>query len=100
MVQPTIRKGILLAIGFFLLQILSGQVRNRPDSLLRILRVTHDDHFRARLFLEISKEEELRDPVKALQYARQALQLSQISGFDSAEVRALVAMGMNYNRAK
>jgi tetratricopeptide (TPR) repeat protein len=95
-----IRKLFLLTICVFMIQLLQGQTNNKTDSLIRVLRVTHDNKAKARLLLDISKEQELRDPEEALRYARQARQIAQISDFDSAEVRAMISMGMNYNRVK
>jgi hypothetical protein len=68
------------------------------DSLIQVYRITHESRARARLLLKISQEEELRDPGKALQYARQALKIAQIAEFDSAEVRAMIHMGIDLCR--
>jgi DNA-binding CsgD family transcriptional regulator len=60
--------------------------------------MSHDNVIKTRLLLKISKNEELSDPLKALQYARQARQMAQLADFDSAEVRAMILMGATLNR--
>jgi tetratricopeptide (TPR) repeat protein len=43
-------------------------------------------------------KEELRDPGKAMEFAQQARQIAQRVDYDSAEVRAMIMMGVNLNR--
>jgi tetratricopeptide (TPR) repeat protein len=88
----------MLVISVLIVQFLCGQGNNQTDSLLGVLRITQDDKARARLFLKISKEEELRAPEKSLSYAKQARQIAQRSDFDSAELRAMIIIGVNFNR--
>lgn len=97
------KKAGLLSILFFsitllCLPIVKGQDYGRIDSLQRLLHLTHEQKAKARLLLIISKEEELRDPEKALKYAKQARQIAQTAEYDSAEVRALIQMGINLCR--
>ncbi|KAF0195211.1 MAG: hypothetical protein FD166_3072 [Bacteroidetes bacterium] len=97
------KKAGLICILFFLMNLLclpfaKGQGYERIDSLQRMLQLTHDKKAKARLFLIISKKEELRDPEKSLNYARMARQVAQNCDFDSAEVRAMILMGGNLNR--
>lgn len=73
-----------------------GQIRT--DSLINILRITTDNKAKAKVLLEISKEEELRNLEKALYYARQAQIVAQRADFDSAEVKAMISIGVNLNR--
>jgi len=89
---------ILMVIGVFTFQFLHGQSNNQTDSLIRVLSHTHEYKAKVRLLLRISKAEELRDPEKALQFAQQARQIAQTADYDSAEVRALILMGVNLNR--
>jgi len=92
------RRLLLLVICVFILQFINAETSNRTDSLLRVLQRTSDFEAKARLLLKISKDEELRDPEKSLKYAQQALQFAKQADFDSAEIRAMILMGANYNR--
>jgi tetratricopeptide (TPR) repeat protein/DNA-binding CsgD family transcriptional regulator len=98
MIIPALRKIILLVISLLIIFQLAGQKSNSSDSLFRVLAVTKVDRAKVRLLLQISGAEELRDPMKALLYARQALKISQMANFDSAEVNAMIHMGVNLNR--
>jgi len=75
-----------------------AQGQKRTDSLIHILRITTDNKAKAKVLLSISKEEELRNPEKALDYARQARMVAQRADFDSAEVKAMISIGVNLNR--
>ncbi|MFH1121848.1 MAG: tetratricopeptide repeat protein [Bacteroidota bacterium] len=97
------KKAGLLSILFFSINLLclpmaKGQDFGRIDSLQRMLYLTHDSKAKARLLLRISKEEEIRNPENALKYAQQARQIAQTIDYDSAEVRAMILMGVNYTR--
>jgi len=50
--------------------------------------------------LKISREEELRNPEKSLDYAQRALQESRLAMFDSAEIKSLIQVGANLCRLK
>jgi tetratricopeptide (TPR) repeat protein len=89
---------LLFSLNMFCLSIAHGQNDERMESLQRRLLLTHDNRAKARLLLKISKEEEIRDPEKALKFAIQARQLAQIIDYDSAEVRAMISMGVNFSR--
>jgi len=89
---------ILFLSCFFLCHILSAQKSLNTDSLVRIVRITKDNNTKARLLLRLAKEEEISNPEKSLQFSRQALQVAKTSGFDSAEVRALIQIGVNLSR--
>jgi len=88
----------MLVISILMIHSLYGQENNHSDSLILALQFTKDNRTKARLLLKIAKGEELRDPGKALQYARKARLVAQIADFDSAEVRAMILMGVNYSR--
>ncbi len=81
-----------------IIQSLASQNNIQTDSLLHVLRLTHDNRAKARLLLLIAQEEEVTDPKNSLKFARQALQAAQTAGFDTAEVRAMILMGANYSR--
>ena len=98
MANASARRLLLLSIGVFLFSFLAGQSIKQSDSLLKGIQLTKDDRTKVQLFLQISREEELRDPEKSLRYARQALKLAQMADLDSAEVRAMILMGVNLNR--
>ena len=98
MITPIIRRLLLLMISALFVQVLSGQKNRQTDSLLLVFHTSHDNVIKSRLLLKISTNEELSDPLKALQYARQALQMAQLADFESAEVRAMILMGATLNR--
>lgn len=84
----------------FLLTKTGAQDISTSDSLVLTLKNIVDYKTRARLLLKISREEELRNPEKSLNFARQALQESRLAMYDSAEVRALILIGVNLSRLK
>jgi len=92
----------ILAIFFCTIFMLTSKAQNNTtsDSLVQRLQNTQNLKSRARLLLKISKEEELRDPEKSLDYAQRALQESRLAIFDSAEVRSLIQIGVNLCRLK
>jgi tetratricopeptide (TPR) repeat protein len=95
----TVIKWILTIFIFtFFLRTIMAQENGTNDSLFQRLQNTHNLKSRARLLLKISKEEELRNPEKSLDFARQALQESRLAMYDSAEVRALIQIGVNLSR--
>jgi len=98
MVVPSIQRMLLLIAYVFIFQTISGQGTGQTDSLIQVLRFMQDDKAKTRILLKLSKEEELRDPRQALRYAQQAREMAQKAGFDSAEVRAMILMGLNYCR--
>jgi tetratricopeptide (TPR) repeat protein len=98
MASSSIRRLIFLLSCVTIIQMLYGQKVLQTDSLIRVLRFTHEDKAKARLLLVLSKQAELQDPKKAFEYAKQAKQISQIADFDSAEVKAMIQMGVNLNR--
>lgn len=98
MIVPALRRLLMLVISILMIHSLYGQENNHSDSLILALQFTKDNRTKARLLLKIAKGEELRDPGKALQYARKARLVAQIADFDSAEVRAMILMGVNYSR--
>jgi tetratricopeptide (TPR) repeat protein len=98
MLAASKRRLILLVISVVVVQIMYGQRSNESDSLNMVLKITHDARDKARLLLKISQAEELKDPARALLYARQARQIAIIAGYDSAEVKAMIKIGMNLNR--
>ncbi|MDP1620698.1 MAG: tetratricopeptide repeat protein [Bacteroidales bacterium] len=98
MISHFIRRILLVFVGVLFFQVVYGQKNSHIDSLLHTIRLTQDEHKKARLLLTISKEEEIRDPEKSLNYAKQAQRIAQKVDYDSAEVRALILMGVNYTR--
>jgi len=72
----------------------SAQYNSNTDSLLQILQITNDNRDRARLLLRISKEEEVKKPEYSFSLAQQALKIAQIADFDSAEIKAMIQMGI------
>lgn len=98
MAYASVRRLLLLSIGVFIVTILSGQSAKHSDSLMQVIHLTKDDRTKVRLLLQLSGEEELRDPGKSLRYASQALKLAQMADLDSAEVMAMILMGANFNR--
>lgn len=94
----SLRRFILLFSCIVMAQPFYGQMTDVSDSLIQVLRFTHESKAKAKLLLHISKEVELRDPEKSLHYARQAMQIAQECDYDSAEVRAMILIGGNLNR--
>jgi tetratricopeptide (TPR) repeat protein len=91
-------RNLLLSFLFCISMLMGWTQIGVTDSLVGVLRLTQDDRTKARLLLKISQAEELKDPGKALLYAKQARQIALRAGYDSTEVRAMIQMGINLSR--
>lgn len=85
--------------GFiFLIQTQFSFGQSLVDSLTQLLHKTKDESTKIKLLLILSKNQEISQPEKSLEYAKNALHKAQEIDFDSAEVRALILIGSNYCR--
>ncbi len=72
--------------------------QNVSDSLTNLLHNTKDESVKVKLLLKLSKNEEISNPAKSLEYSELALKLAKEIDFDSAEVRSLILIGSNLCR--
>ncbi len=80
--------------------VLAQNLQPQLDSLNQLFHRTTNERTKTRLLLQMAQHEEISQPKKALVYAQQALALAQKIDFDSAEVRALIRIGVNQSRLK
>lgn len=80
--------------------VLAQNLQPQLDSLNQLFHRTTNERTKTRLLLQMAQHEEISQPKKALVYAQQALALAQKIDFDSAEVRALIRIGVNQTRLK
>jgi len=93
-----VRSSLFITIYMISFGIFSNYGNIQSDSLIHSLRYATDDRAKVRTLLNISKSEEVSDPESSLKYANQALLLALKVNYDSAEVRAMIQMGINLNR--
>jgi len=95
-----VKPGLILLLNLCALIVLAQNPQPQVDSLNQLLQRTSDERTKTRLLLQMSQNVEISQPKKALVYAQQALALAQKIDFDSAEVRALIRIGVNQTRLK
>jgi len=95
-----IKSGFILLFNICSMVVLAQNLQPQLDSLNQLFHRTTNERTKTRLLLQMAQHEEISQPKKALVYAQQALALAQKIDFDSAEVRALIRIGVNQSRLK
>jgi tetratricopeptide (TPR) repeat protein len=88
----------LSILNIICFQKIFAQSSLKTDSLLQILQHTDNKKAKVKLLLKISNEENTIDPEKSLEFAKQARDLARNIDFDSAEIHAMIDIGLSQGR--
>jgi len=87
---------LMLLVGLQLFSLKVAGQKSRTDSLLAALKTSSEDTSKVNLLNDIFKEYQDDDPVKALKYAKQALELATKLGFQKGMASSYNNIGLAY----